>query len=126
MELLHLQSKVRSQRNDNVLEREADNGKERSQRTDNVLSLVVNKEIDGLKAQVNNVLSSLILGKLAYKEEAAGKVRVFAIIDGWTQSLLSGLHKYLFAVLKQIEQDGTFNQKAPLERLQSNKNLRSF
>lgn len=32
------------------------------------------------------------IGKLSTKEEAAGKVRVFAMVDIWTQILLSPLH----------------------------------
>lgn len=32
------------------------------------------------------------LGQLAIKEEAAGKVRVFAMVDVWTQSALKPLH----------------------------------
>lgn len=59
------------------------------------------------------------LGKLAFKEEAAGKLRVFAIVDSWTQSLFRPLHKYLFKVLKQIPNDGTFDQSASVRRLQS-------
>lgn len=63
-------------------------------------------------------IREIILGKLAYKEEAAGKVRVFAIVDSWTQSLLSGLNTFLFDILKDIPQDGTFDQGRPLELLQ--------
>jgi len=59
------------------------------------------------------------LGKLAFKEEAAGKLRVFAIVDSWTQSLLAPLHKYLFSVLKQVPNDGTFDQNASVRRLQA-------
>jgi len=57
---------------------------------------------------------SPILGKLSEKQEAAGKVRVFAITDYWTQLVLYPLHKAIFAILKQIPQDGTFNQGKPL------------
>jgi hypothetical protein len=32
------------------------------------------------------------LGQLALKEEAAGKIRVFAMVDIWTQSVLKPLH----------------------------------
>jgi hypothetical protein len=59
----------------------------------------------------------LSLGRLAFKTEAAGKIRVFAIVDAWTQSLLFPLHDFLFKILKRIPQDGTFNQHAPMERL---------
>jgi len=69
---------------------------------------------DALKQEMDNVRNLElkpgvlpVLGKLHEKVEAAGKVRVFAITDGWTQSLLSGLHDAIFEVLKFIPQDGT-------------------
>jgi len=57
------------------------------------------------------------LGKLGLKQEAAGKVRVFAMVDAWTQWLLQPLHKAIFAILRTIPQDGTFDQQAPIDRL---------
>lgn len=57
------------------------------------------------------------LGKLGFKEEPAGKVRVFAIVDPITQWMLKPLHDQIFKLLAQIPQDGTFDQMAPLERL---------
>jgi len=57
-------------------------------------------------------LPHLLLGKLSLKEEAAGKVRVFAIADYWTQSFMRPLHNWAFDVLRQIPQDGTFNHRA--------------
>jgi hypothetical protein len=56
------------------------------------------------------------LGKLGFKEEP-GKVRVFAMVDYITQVIMSPLHHFLFKVLKGIPQDGTHDQKAPIERL---------
>lgn len=67
----------------------------------------------------------LKLGKLSLKLEAAGKVRVFAIADAWTQTLLGNLHQGLFAVLSQIPQDGTFNQHKPVKAL-LDKGLKEF
>jgi len=57
------------------------------------------------------------LGKLGFKQEPAGKVRVFAMVDPLTQWLLSPLHEAIFDLLKRIPQDGTFNQLRPIERL---------
>jgi len=57
------------------------------------------------------------LGKLALLYEARGKVRVVAITDWWTQVLLKPLHKGLFDILRDIPQDGTFDQLAPVHRL---------
>jgi len=64
-------------------------------------------------------LALLNRGKLALKFEAAGKVRVFAMVDGWTQSVLKALHHALFDILSNIPQDGTFNQLKPVHELMS-------
>lgn len=61
--------------------------------------------------------TALRLGKLSKKLEPAGKIRIFAIADVWTQTLLKPLHEYIFLILKGIPQDGTFDQSAPLTRL---------
>jgi len=60
---------------------------------------------------------SLKLGRLAEKLEAAGKVRIFAITDIWTQSALKPLHDLLFKILREVEEDGTFNQMLPVTKL---------
>jgi hypothetical protein len=57
------------------------------------------------------------LGKLAQKEEAAGKIRVFGITDAITQSVMAPLSDYIFKILKACPADGTFNQDGPLKRL---------
>lgn len=58
----------------------------------------------------------LPVGKLALKPEAAGKVRVFAMVDIWTQSALYPLHLWLFDLLSRIPNDGTFDQTASVKR----------
>jgi len=58
----------------------------------------------------------IALGKLAFKEEAAGKLRVFAIVDIWTQSLFKPLHNAIFSFLKRLPNDGTFDQEASFKR----------
>jgi len=58
------------------------------------------------------------LGRLAYKEEP-GKVRVFAMVDVWTQWVLNSLHEYIFNILKHIPNDGTFNQDQAVLTLQT-------
>lgn len=57
------------------------------------------------------------LGKLGFKPEPAGKVRVFAMVDPWTQWLFDSLQKGIFKLLAEIPQDGTFDQLRPIERL---------
>jgi hypothetical protein len=56
-------------------------------------------------------------GRLSTKLEPAGKVRVFAITDYWTQCVLKPLHDFLFEVLRPIPQDGTFDQHKPVMAL---------
>lgn len=58
----------------------------------------------------------ICLGKLSFKEEAAGKLRVFAIADIWTQSLFKPLHDSLFTFLKRLPNDGTFDQDESFRR----------
>jgi hypothetical protein len=56
-------------------------------------------------------------GRLATKLEAAGKVRVFAMVDYWTQVALKPLHDMIFDLLREIPQDGTFDQHKPVKAL---------
>jgi hypothetical protein len=58
------------------------------------------------------------IGQLSLKEEAAGKVRVFAMVDIWTQSVLKPLHTWLFDLFKSLPNDGTHNQDAAFIRAQ--------
>lgn len=60
--------------------------------------------------------SAIPTGQLAFKEEAAGKLRVFAMVDVWTQSVLKPLHDALFKVLSLLPNDGTFDQEASFAR----------
>jgi hypothetical protein len=52
-----------------------------------------------------------ILGRLHAIEEAAGKVRVVAIADYWTQMSLQSVHSHLFKLLAAIHTDATFDQE---------------
>jgi hypothetical protein len=60
--------------------------------------------------------NGLELGQLSIKEEAAGKVRVFALVDIWTQSVLKPIHDLLFSYLRSLPNDGTFDQHASVTR----------
>jgi len=64
-----------------------------------------------------NPNSKVYLGRLALKEEAAGKVRIFAITDCITQSVNKPLHDSIFSFLRKLPMDGTFDQLAPCKRL---------
>jgi hypothetical protein len=67
-----------------------------------------------------------ICGRLALLPEAAGKVRVVALVDCWTQWALYPLHKWIFGILEEIPQDGTFDQLKPVERLLKRVNSRQI
>lgn len=55
------------------------------------------------------------LGKLGLKQEAAGKMRVFAMVDPVTQWAMYPIHRFIFDfILDKIPMDGTFNQLRPL------------
>jgi hypothetical protein len=53
----------------------------------------------------------LFLGRLHLKYEPAGKIRVFAMVDYWTQYALLPMHQALFKVLNRFgASDATFDQ----------------
>jgi hypothetical protein len=65
-----------------------------------------------------SLAADLRVAKVSAKEEAGGKVRVFAIPDYWTQSVLKPLHSHLYEILRLLPTDSTFNQQAGVERAQ--------
>nr|UIW13821.1 MAG: RNA-dependent RNA polymerase [Rhizoctonia solani mitovirus 49] len=58
-------------------------------------------------------------GKLSIKEEAAGKMRVFAMVDVWTQSILKPIEQMLARFLKDLPNDGVYDQHASELRARS-------
>jgi len=54
------------------------------------------------------------IGKLGLKQEPQGKVRIFAMVDPWTQMILAPIHKWIFRFLSRLPMDGTMNQLKPL------------
>jgi len=66
------------------------------------------------------------VGKLGLKQEAAGKMRVFAMVDPWSQLILRPFHLILFKILSKWPMDGTFNQLKPLKRAWGFKSLYSM
>jgi hypothetical protein len=51
-----------------------------------------------------------ILGRLHAIDEPAGKVRIVAICDYWTQVAMKPVHNFLFKILRSIKNDATFDQ----------------
>lgn len=58
----------------------------------------------------------LSFGRLAFLKEP-GKIRVVAMVNLITQTLMAPLHKWIFQRLRQIPTDGTFDQTRPVESL---------
>ncbi|QMU24933.1 RNA-dependent RNA polymerase [Botryosphaeria dothidea mitovirus 1] len=57
------------------------------------------------------------LGRLATVYDQAGKARIVAITNWWIQFNLKPLHDAIFAALRRIPTDGTFDQVKPFELL---------
>lgn len=54
---------------------------------------------------------------MGLKQEPAGKMRVFAMVDPLTQWALKPLHNFIFeSILSKIPMDGTFAQTEPLKK----------
>jgi len=70
----------------------------------------------GGKVGKDIAVNRIPIGQLAFKEEAAGKLRIFAMVDIWTQSLLRPLHDALFDLLATLPNDGTFDQEKSFSR----------
>jgi hypothetical protein len=66
------------------------------------------------------------LGTLHVIQEAAGKSRVIAINDFFTQQVLNPLHKWLFAICKLFPQDATFDQEGALLKFASREDIKEY
>jgi hypothetical protein len=62
----------------------------------------------------------LFCGKLSVVYDQAGKARVVASANWWTQSALHGLHRSIFGFLQTLSQDGTHNQEAAFDQFINN------
>nr|URG16602.1 MAG: RNA dependent RNA polymerase [Mitoviridae sp.] len=63
------------------------------------------------------LLGGTKLRKLVYFPEKEDKVRVVAILDYFSQTVLRPLHLYLFRVLRKIPQDCTFKQESFIDKI---------
>lgn len=66
------------------------------------------------------------LGRLGFKDEPAGKVRTFAMVDPFTQWLFKPLWDAITSILSLFPQDGTFDQLKPLSNLKRSLGKWSF
>lgn len=62
-------------------------------------------------------LKRLALGRIGSKDEACGKVRLFAISDYWTQAVCKPWHDHLMKVFKSWPTDGTWDQGRAADRV---------
>lgn len=60
---------------------------------------------------------SVVTREVTYFPDKEYKVRVIAMGDYFSQTVLRPLHKYLYSVLKRIPQDCTFDQSAFVSKL---------
>jgi hypothetical protein len=67
--------------------------------------------VTGTDDHGNSVIKDLQVGKLELLPEPAGKVRTIAIVDYWTQRVMSPVHDWMMKILSFIPTDGTFNQE---------------
>lgn len=83
-----------------------------------LMAAKVKKNLDNLSFFGLILQRPPLLGKLATKVEAAGKIRVFAIVDYWTQRVSQPWHDLFFKILKSIPAvDGTFDQDGLVDRM---------
>jgi len=73
-------------------------------------------EEDYLSAYQMARFGPLRFGKLGFKEEP-GKIRVFAMMNLITQTLMQPLHRWIFRHLRLLPNDGTFDQVKPVRNL---------
>jgi hypothetical protein len=66
------------------------------------------------------------LGTLHVIQEAAGKSRIIAINDFFTQQVLNPLHKWLFAICKCFPQDATFDQEGALIKFAARDDIKEY
>lgn len=88
--------------------------------TDNIW--VINRMEEWKKLLPKNIFVDAkpgVLGKLAELPEAAGKIRVVAMVDCWTQWVMDPLFRAIAAILRVIPQDGTEDQDRPYRELWS-------
>lgn len=55
-----------------------------------------------------------VYSRLSALKDKEGKTRMIAILDYWSQTVLYGLHKKIFSILKTFPMDKTFNQTEKL------------
>lgn len=65
----------------------------------------------------SNFSHETTLSKIVCLPEPAGKVRTIAIVDYWTQRLMSPVHDWMMEILSHLPTDGTFRQEEATEQV---------
>jgi len=76
---------------------------------------ILQRFMDFLGTKINKYPGEI--RRLVVFSDKEGKTRIIAILDYFSQTVLRGLHAYLFKALRKIPQDMTFNQGAFRERI---------
>lgn len=71
---------------------------------------------ENLKVSAKSI-GKMPIGRLAFLHEPAGKMRVVALVDPYTQWALYPLHKTVLSIVRRYKMDGTFNQVKPLSHV---------
>jgi len=82
-------------------------------------SCTINKWMQSAMPDGANAPIQVELSKLELLPEPAGKVRTIAIVDYWTQRLMSPVHDWMMKILSHLPTDGTFNQEESLRTFAS-------
>lgn len=73
---------------------------------------------NGISIPKNRIFDK-ILSKLIELPDKEGKVRLIAILDGWTQACFKPLHEFCFSLMFKMSCDYTYNQRNALPELKS-------
>lgn len=68
------------------------------------------QDVNILKVMKAKPSGSKVIRKISIKADKEGKSRPFALLDYFSQEALRPLHDQLYAILRNIPQDATFDQ----------------
>jgi len=101
-----------------VIERDGHNLSMWKRRYGMAVSIIKDIESEGLELRRKKTIMDypFNLSQFALKIEPAGKIRVFALLDSVSQSVLKPLHNFCFDILRSLPNDGTFDQDVAVKR----------
>lgn len=69
------------------------------------------------QGQLSSIPHNKYAGKISFKPEKSGKVRLIAMPDYYTQVVMKPVHNWLMNVLKCFDADCTFDQRAAIPKI---------